>query len=136
MRAGFSFSYPPISLLLGQPLSIKKSYAGAIQHACWPTVFQPGRLNGLGSALFWFEKVWIFRTQCYVSPSTLRFYIWTEKIVSFLHIFFIYLYTSLKKYWHTGCSAFTEKYILDALTPFTASSILFFIQSSLSGGEQ
>jgi hypothetical protein len=31
MRAGFSFSYPPISLLLGQPLSIKKSYAGAIQ---------------------------------------------------------------------------------------------------------
>jgi hypothetical protein len=33
MRAGFSFSYPPISLLLGQPLSIKKSYAGAIQPA-------------------------------------------------------------------------------------------------------
>jgi hypothetical protein len=32
MRAGFSFSYPPISLLLGQPLSIKKSYAGAIQN--------------------------------------------------------------------------------------------------------
>jgi hypothetical protein len=32
MRAGFSFSYPPISLLLGQPLSIKKSYAGAIHH--------------------------------------------------------------------------------------------------------
>jgi hypothetical protein len=34
MRAGFSFSYPPISLLLGQPLSIKKSYAGAIQSVC------------------------------------------------------------------------------------------------------
>jgi hypothetical protein len=37
MRAGFSFSYPSISLLLGQPLSIKKSYAGAIQvlsHGC------------------------------------------------------------------------------------------------------
>jgi hypothetical protein len=34
MRAGFSFSYPPISLLLGQPLSIKKSYAGAIQFSC------------------------------------------------------------------------------------------------------
>jgi hypothetical protein len=33
MRAGFSFSYPPISLLLGQPLSIKKSYAGAIHKA-------------------------------------------------------------------------------------------------------
>jgi hypothetical protein len=33
MRAGFSFSYPPISLLLGQPLSIKKSYAGAIQRS-------------------------------------------------------------------------------------------------------
>jgi hypothetical protein len=32
MRAGFSFSYPSISLLLGQPLSIKKSYAGAIQN--------------------------------------------------------------------------------------------------------
>jgi hypothetical protein len=32
MRAGFSFSYPPISLLLGQPLSIKKSYAGAIHN--------------------------------------------------------------------------------------------------------
>jgi hypothetical protein len=32
MRAGFSFSYPSISLLLGQPLSIKKSYAGAIQY--------------------------------------------------------------------------------------------------------
>jgi hypothetical protein len=31
MRAGPSFSYPPISLLLRQPLSIKKSYAGAIQ---------------------------------------------------------------------------------------------------------
>jgi hypothetical protein len=30
MRAGLSFSYPPISLLLRQPLSIKKSYAGAI----------------------------------------------------------------------------------------------------------
>jgi hypothetical protein len=33
MRAGLSFPYPPISLLLGQPLSIKKSYAGAIQLA-------------------------------------------------------------------------------------------------------
>ncbi len=32
MHAGFSFSYPPISLLLRQPLSIKKSYAGAIQY--------------------------------------------------------------------------------------------------------
>jgi hypothetical protein len=31
MHAGFSFSYSPISLLLRQPLSIKKSYAGAIQ---------------------------------------------------------------------------------------------------------
>jgi hypothetical protein len=37
MRAGFSFSYPPISLLLGQPLSIKKSYAGAIQLPCEDT---------------------------------------------------------------------------------------------------
>jgi hypothetical protein len=31
MHAGLSFSYPSISLLLRQPLSIKKSYAGAIQ---------------------------------------------------------------------------------------------------------
>jgi hypothetical protein len=31
MHAGFSFSYSYISLLLRQPLSIKKSYAGAIQ---------------------------------------------------------------------------------------------------------
>jgi hypothetical protein len=30
MHAGFSFSHSPISLLLRQPLSIKKSYAGAI----------------------------------------------------------------------------------------------------------
>jgi hypothetical protein len=33
MRAGLSFSRSPISLLLRQPLSIKKSYAGAIQPA-------------------------------------------------------------------------------------------------------
>jgi hypothetical protein len=31
MHAGFSFSYSSISVLLRQPLSIKKSYAGAIQ---------------------------------------------------------------------------------------------------------
>jgi hypothetical protein len=31
MHAGSSFSYSPISVLLRQPLSIKKSYAGAIQ---------------------------------------------------------------------------------------------------------
>jgi len=30
MHAGFSFSYSPISVLLRQPLSIKKSYAGAV----------------------------------------------------------------------------------------------------------
>jgi hypothetical protein len=30
MHAGFSFSYSSISVLLRQPLSIKKSYAGAI----------------------------------------------------------------------------------------------------------
>jgi hypothetical protein len=30
-HAGFSFSYSPISVLLRQPLSIKKSYAGAVQ---------------------------------------------------------------------------------------------------------
>jgi hypothetical protein len=32
MRAGLSFSHSPISLLLRQPLSIKKSYAGAIHN--------------------------------------------------------------------------------------------------------
>jgi hypothetical protein len=32
MHAGFSFSYSPISVLLRQPLSIKKSYAGAVHH--------------------------------------------------------------------------------------------------------
>jgi hypothetical protein len=37
MHAGVSFSHSPISLLLRQPLSIKKSYAGAIQG---PTDFQ------------------------------------------------------------------------------------------------
>jgi hypothetical protein len=31
MHAGLSFSYSPISVLLRQPLSIKKSYAGAVQ---------------------------------------------------------------------------------------------------------
>jgi hypothetical protein len=31
MHAGFSFSYPPISVLLRQPPSIKKSYIGAVQ---------------------------------------------------------------------------------------------------------
>jgi hypothetical protein len=31
MHAGSSFSYSPISVLPRQPLSIKKSYAGAIQ---------------------------------------------------------------------------------------------------------
>jgi hypothetical protein len=38
MRAGLSFSYSPISLLLRQPLSIKKSYAGAIHLASLPLV--------------------------------------------------------------------------------------------------
>jgi hypothetical protein len=36
MRAGLSFSHSPISLLLRQPLSIKKSYAGAIQKLSGP----------------------------------------------------------------------------------------------------
>ncbi len=31
MHAGFSFSYPPIFVLLRQSLSIKKSYVGAVQ---------------------------------------------------------------------------------------------------------
>ncbi len=34
MHAGFSFSYTSISVLLRQPLSIKKSYAGAIPVYC------------------------------------------------------------------------------------------------------
>jgi hypothetical protein len=36
MHAGFSFSYSPISVLLRQPLSIKKSYAGAVQQVTVP----------------------------------------------------------------------------------------------------
>jgi hypothetical protein len=36
MHAGVSFSHSPISLLLRQPLSIKKSYAGAIQKKTTP----------------------------------------------------------------------------------------------------
>jgi hypothetical protein len=40
MHAGFSFSYSPISVLLRQPLSIKKSYAGAV-HPLW-LKFVPG----------------------------------------------------------------------------------------------
>jgi hypothetical protein len=36
MHAGVSFSHSPISLLLRQPLSIKKSYAGAIHHYSFP----------------------------------------------------------------------------------------------------
>jgi hypothetical protein len=43
MHAGFSFSYSSISLLLRQPLSIKKSYAGAIQY----------RMQFSGSMTFW-----------------------------------------------------------------------------------
>jgi hypothetical protein len=37
MHAGSSFSYSPISVLLRQPLSIKKSYAGAIQRSYYLT---------------------------------------------------------------------------------------------------
>jgi hypothetical protein len=47
MHAGLSFSYSPISLLLRQPLSIKKSYAGAIQlrdHLLYALKVQMGSL--------------------------------------------------------------------------------------------
>jgi hypothetical protein len=50
MRAGLSFSRSPISLLLRQPLSIKKSYAGAIQDEIFfYTALEP---VGLQSLLF------------------------------------------------------------------------------------
>jgi hypothetical protein len=39
MHAGFSFSYSSISVLLRQPLSIKKSYAGAIQSLTSVSIF-------------------------------------------------------------------------------------------------
>jgi hypothetical protein len=39
MHAGFSFSYSSISVLLRQPLSIKKSYAGAIHLGLWAMAF-------------------------------------------------------------------------------------------------
>jgi hypothetical protein len=64
MHAGFSFSYPPISLLLRQPLSIKKSYAGAIQYGTFnklkkliflasgkPLKKKSGSIIGLGSRI-------------------------------------------------------------------------------------
>jgi hypothetical protein len=38
MHAGSSFSYSSISVLLRQPLSIKKSYAGAIHHGTYAKV--------------------------------------------------------------------------------------------------
>jgi hypothetical protein len=38
MHAGFSFSYSSISVLLRQPLSIKKSYAGAIQQLTYTKI--------------------------------------------------------------------------------------------------
>jgi hypothetical protein len=52
MRAGLSFSYPPISLLLRQPLSIKKSYAGAIQCIC--IIIIAGRMSeaAIGGTVF------------------------------------------------------------------------------------
>jgi hypothetical protein len=42
MHAGFSFSYSSISVLLRQPLSIKKSYAGAIQRQIFFSVAVSG----------------------------------------------------------------------------------------------
>jgi hypothetical protein len=50
MHAGFSFSYSPISILLRQPLSIKKSYAGAIQIYLIPS--PPQRKVGMPLANF------------------------------------------------------------------------------------
>jgi hypothetical protein len=54
MRAGLSFSRSPISLLLRQPLSIKKSYAGAIQYLNFNvsdpySVYQVVRLRLMGA---------------------------------------------------------------------------------------
>jgi hypothetical protein len=59
MRAGFSFSYPPISLLLGQPLSIKKSYAGAI-HKVTCKCLQGGYKAYLMIFLNIFIMFWLF----------------------------------------------------------------------------
>ncbi len=42
MHAGFSFSYTSISVLLKQPLSIKKSYAGAIHQQYLLSLSQEG----------------------------------------------------------------------------------------------
>jgi hypothetical protein len=53
MRAGLSFSYPPISLLLRQPLSIKKSYAGAIHPFCMHRRQGGGGKLGAGGVASW-----------------------------------------------------------------------------------
>jgi hypothetical protein len=55
MHAGFSFSYSPISLLLRQPLSIKKSYAGAIH----PEIIQFNYTDTGTKALVSFSLKWI-----------------------------------------------------------------------------
>jgi hypothetical protein len=47
MHAGVSFSHSPISLLLRQPLSIKKSYAGAIQVHTFIVVSRAFRVSNL-----------------------------------------------------------------------------------------
>jgi hypothetical protein len=50
MRAGLSFSRSPISLLLRQPLSIKKSYAGAIQVRRKNIQYKPTHMAFVGSS--------------------------------------------------------------------------------------
>jgi hypothetical protein len=49
MRAGFSFSYPSISLLLGQPLSIKRAMQERYKYialACLKTSYEK-RVHGI-----------------------------------------------------------------------------------------
>jgi hypothetical protein len=72
MHAGFSFSYSPISLLLRQPLSIKKSYAGAIHQQ---TIFKnmsnvyPEKIyTRLGLSTPWIY-VPVTRERCFVSSG-------------------------------------------------------------------
>jgi hypothetical protein len=57
MRAGFSFSYPPISLLLGQPLSIKKSYAGAIHGGMYYYRIYFKKISPVGQSAVVFPKI-------------------------------------------------------------------------------
>ncbi len=75
MHVGFSFSYPPISVLLRQPLSIKKSYAGAIHdgYHLKSSIFIIEFSTWMSKSLFDTCVVWscVTRCRCGTTSSTL-----------------------------------------------------------------